>query len=78
MFIKELVIVPKCLKCGNELSFGTSKIPPVAPTANGPVSGLVADFSNQNSIVRMESMGATIDEAQEAWEEPNSYFYTFY
>ncbi len=66
--------MPHCLNCGNELTFGTSKIPPVAPAANGPISGLVADFQGDNSITSMESMGASIDEAQEAWENPRNFF----
>ncbi len=66
--------MPKCRNCGNEVSFGSSRIPPVAPTANGPISGLVANFDCGGSIVEMNSIGADIDTAQEAWEEPQEYF----
>lgn len=66
--------MPKCLECGNEESFGSLRIPPVAPTANGPISGLVADFDAEGYITEMESLNGDIDIAQEAWEKPAEYF----
>ncbi len=66
--------MPRCARCGNTLSFGSTYVPPVAPTANGPVSGLVADFDRDGYITEMESLGADLDTAQEAWESPEEYF----
>jgi len=49
-------------------------VPPVAPAANGPVSGLIANFDEQGYITEMESMGADLDTAQKAWERPVDFF----
>lgn len=70
--------MPKCKRCGNSISFGSAQVPPVAPTANGPISGLIADFDEDGYITEMESMGADIDTAQEAWEQPAEYFNVCY
>lgn len=70
--------MPRCLSCGNTTSFGSSQFPPAAPTANGPISSLMADFNDDNSINQMSTLGPSIDEAQEAWEAPRSYFDTCY
>ena len=66
--------MPRCAVCGNNLSFGSSAVPPAAPTANGPLSGLIADFNSQGYITEMDSLGAAMDIAQEAWENPDEYF----
>ncbi len=66
--------MPHCTRCGNAFSFGSSMIPPAALTANGPISGLVANFDRDGYITEMESTGADIDTAQEAWEKPNEFF----
>ena len=65
--------MPRCAVCGNTLSFGSSDVPPAAPTANGPISGLVANFDEEGYITEMESVGADLDTAQEAWEKPSEY-----
>ena len=66
--------MPRCARCGNTFSFGSVFVPPAAPAANGPVSGLVANFDVDGYITEMESMGADMDIAQEAWERPEEYF----
>lgn len=66
--------MPRCARCGNTLSFGSSLIPPAAPTANGLVSGLIANFDKDGYITEMEGAGTDIDTAQEAWERPGEYF----
>lgn len=66
--------MPKCLDCGNEESFGSKEIPGVAPTANGPITGLVANFDREGYISQIESMNGDIDLAQEAWERPQDFF----
>lgn len=66
--------MPKCLSCGNTVSFGSTAVSPAAPTANGPFSGLVANFDEKGYITDMESMGADLEAIQEAWEDPAEYF----
>lgn len=66
--------MPKCLRCGNHNDFGVMEIPSTAPTANGPVSGLMGHFSNSGELENMESMGASVDEVQDAFEHPERYF----
>lgn len=66
--------MPQCLDCGNEHSFGSTLIPPVAPTANGPISGILAEFDDNGYITEMTSVNGDIDIAQEAWENPKNYF----
>lgn len=66
--------MPKCLNCGNTLSFGSSAVPPAAPTANGPVSGIVANFDENGYITDMESLGADMEAIQEAWDHPAEFF----
>ncbi|MDA8235567.1 MAG: hypothetical protein M0Z31_12355 [Clostridia bacterium] len=66
--------MPRCMICGNTESFGSSKLEPVAPTANSIPTALLANFDNEGYIDNMENMGAQLDEAQEAWEEPEVYF----
>ncbi len=66
--------MPRCTRCGNTGSFGSSIIPPAAPTANGPAAGLVADFDHDGYITEMQSLGADLDTAQNAWESPREYF----
>lgn len=66
--------MPRCAKCGNTLSFGSSQVPPASLTANGPVSGLVADFDKAGYITEMESLTSDLDVVQEAWERPEEYF----
>lgn len=70
--------MPICKECKNTQSFGSSYFPPETPTANGPISGLMADFNGDGEITEMSTLGPTIDEAQEAWEEPRKYFDTCY
>lgn len=70
--------MPRCLNCGNELSFVSSRIEPVASTANGPASGIIADFDTEGYITEMESLNGDMDAAQEAWESPREYFDTCY
>lgn len=66
--------MPKCLNCGNLNDFGVMDIPTDPPTANGPISGLMGHFSNEGNLENMESMGASLEEAQEAFERPDRYF----
>ncbi len=66
--------MPRCARCGNTLSFGSSYVPSTAPTANGPVSGLVANFDNEGYITEMDSLTSDLNAVQEAWERPEEYF----
>lgn len=66
--------MPRCTRCGNDLSFGSQSVPPAAPTANGPVSGLIANFDEEGYITEIESLGADMNTTQDAWENPREYF----
>ena len=66
--------MPKCASCGNKLSFGSSYVPPSSPTANGPVSGLIADFDDDGLITEMESLTGDLKSVQEAWDNPSRFF----
>lgn len=70
--------MPRCARCGNTQTFGSSYVPPAAPTANGPVSGLIADFDKDGYISEMESLTSDLDSVQEAWERPVEYFNVCY
>jgi len=70
--------MPKCAECGNSYSFGSSGAPPAAPTANGPVSGLIANFDEDGYITEMDCLVNDLDMAQDAWETPEEYFDTCY
>jgi exonuclease VII small subunit len=39
---------------------------------------LIANFDDKGHITEMESIGADLDTAQEAWERPVDYFDTCY
>lgn len=65
--------MPRCKVCGNTHSFGSSKVDPIAPSANGPVSGMVGNFSS-DEIVSINSLGANKTLINEAAEQPQSYF----
>ncbi len=68
-------VMPQCLDCGNGTLFAASMIPSGAPWADGPVSGLVANFS-QGEVPLLENMGASHDIAREAFARPEAYFDT--
>lgn len=69
--------MPHCRHCGNSFSFGSSFFPPLAPTANGPISSLVANFQG-NELDNIESFGVEPFMYTKAWEEPQKYFDTCY
>lgn len=66
--------MPKCLNCGNHKEFGVMEIPSVAPTANGPISGLMGHFNDGGELENLESMGASLNQAQDAFEHPDRFF----
>ncbi|MEG6586332.1 hypothetical protein [Dendrosporobacter sp. 1207_IL3150] len=68
--------MPKCKVCGNTYSFGSSEVPPSAPTANGPVSGMIAQFNNQNDVVSVSSLGASKASITKAVDDPKQFFDT--
>ncbi|VBB08556.1 Hypothetical protein LUCI_3834 [Lucifera butyrica] len=65
--------MPRCRVCGNTSSFGSSRIPPPAQSANGPLSGLAGDF-NGNEIVRTRSLGADKQVTTAALDNPAAFF----
>lgn len=66
--------MPKCKVCGNTHSFGSSKIIPAAPSANGPVSAMVGDFDTESHIIRISSLGADKAAINAASRWPQEYF----
>lgn len=65
--------MPRCVKCGNMDSFGSSRLPNVTPWVNGAVSALVGNFSEEG-VKYMENTGTTWEASQEAYEHPERYF----
>jgi len=68
--------MPYCRKCGNRRLFAASSVSPAAPTANGPVSGLYADFAADGSLATITRMGAEKSTAKAAGANPAEYFDT--
>jgi len=66
--------MPRCKTCGNTRLFGTSKVPPAAPTANGPISGLTADFDPAGNITSITRLGAEKSTVRAATAQPREYF----
>jgi hypothetical protein len=65
--------MPKCLRCGNIRSFGSSRLPTKTPWVNGAPSALLGDFSGEK-IKYMENMGTSWEVSQEAFAHPEKYF----
>ncbi|MDR3592561.1 MAG: hypothetical protein P4N41_23130 [Negativicutes bacterium] len=66
--------MPRCKICGNSRLFGTSRVAPVAPTANGPISGLNADFDPAGNITSITRLGADKSAVRAATAQPREYF----
>ncbi|MEG6521071.1 hypothetical protein [Desulfotomaculum sp. 1211_IL3151] len=68
--------MPYCRRCGNCESLASSRFLPGSPTAAAPPYGLVGNFSQAGNLKTMECQGASLDDAQEAFEQPEIYFDT--
>ncbi len=68
--------MPTCRECGNSYSFGSSQVPPSAPTTNGLISGVIGQFNNQNKIVSINSLGASKASIRQAVDQPEAFFDT--
>jgi len=66
--------MPYCAHCGNNQSLASTIFPPGSDTAAAPPYGLVGNFDQDGCITTMECQGASLDDAQEAFEEPEKYF----
>jgi hypothetical protein len=66
--------MPRCKTCGNTRLFGASKVPPAAPTANGPISGMSADFDQAGNITSVTRLGAEKAAVRAATVQPRDYF----
>lgn len=66
--------MPVCKQCGNSRLFGSSKVPPAAPTANGPVSGLLGNFEPGGELATVSRVGADKKTARQAGVNPQEYF----
>ena len=65
--------MPRCLRCGNRESFGSSRLPNVTPWVNGAPSALVGNFSDEK-VRYLENMGASWEASEEAYAHPERYF----
>jgi hypothetical protein len=68
--------MPYCKDCGNSKYFTASQVSPVAPTATGPISGLVGKFDETGELVEMQAMGADEITRDAAAVNPVVYFDT--
>ncbi|MDO7786476.1 hypothetical protein [Desulforamulus aquiferis] len=66
--------MPYCRNCGNHESLASSQFAPSTETAAAPPWGLLANFNRNGQLTTMECQGASLDDAQEAFEEPEKYF----
>ncbi|MBP2649911.1 MAG: hypothetical protein H6Q74_736 [Firmicutes bacterium] len=66
--------MPYCKQCANSRLFGSSKVPPVAPTANGSISGMMGNFDVNGQIESIISMGADKKTLIAARVTPKEYF----
>jgi len=68
--------MPVCRSCGNRRMFGASRISPAAPTANGPMTGIIADFESNGELGTLTRMNTDRKEAARAAANPSEYFDT--
>ncbi|HAK74873.1 MAG TPA: hypothetical protein DCP36_17395 [Sporomusaceae bacterium] len=68
--------MPYCSHCGNSSQFESSKVPSVAPYANGPSSGVIGSFDSTGALIGMTRLGATKAFANAAAIQPEAYFDT--
>jgi hypothetical protein len=68
--------MPYCSNCGNSSRFESSKVPSVAPYANGPSSGVIGSFDSTGALTGMTRLGATKAIANAAAIQPEAYFDT--
>lgn len=66
--------MPFCNNCGNNESLASSQFPPSAETATAPPYGLLGNFNDVGRLTTMECQGASLDDAQVAFEQPEKYF----
>ncbi|MDR3560046.1 MAG: hypothetical protein P4N59_01205 [Negativicutes bacterium] len=66
--------MPYCKICHNARLFGSSKVPPAAPSANGPLSGLNADFDLAGKMTSVTRLGADKAAVRAATANPRDYF----
>lgn len=66
--------MPYCTNCGNSKSLASTIFPPASRVANAPPYGLLANFRADGFIDNMECQGASLEDAQAAFEEPMRYF----
>lgn len=65
--------MPYCRHCGNSRRFGSSRVPSPAPYANGPLSGLMADYDG-STLTGLTRLGADRAAQREAQRSPETYF----
>ncbi|CUH96360.1 hypothetical protein P22_2450 [Propionispora sp. 2/2-37] len=67
--------MPRCLDCGNTKSFVSSVVSPASQYANGPLSGLIADFADE-TLQQVTSLGADKKTINAANAKPQEFFDT--
>ena len=65
--------MPRCLKCGNSTHFNCSYITKNISCNIGIDSGLVG-FYNEENLINMENQGASFEDLNSAWINPQAYF----
>lgn len=68
--------MPVCRGCGNRRLFSSSKIPPAAPTANGPSSGVIGTFAADGQLETVTGIGTDGRHTAQATAHPRAYFDT--
>lgn len=63
-----------CKTCNNTRLFGSSKVPSVAPTANGSLSAMTGNFDPSGHIETITSLGADKKTLAAARKNPQEYF----
>ncbi|GAW91011.1 hypothetical protein [Calderihabitans maritimus] len=66
--------MPRCLRCGNTASFGSSSVPAAFPGVTGSVPGLIAVFDEKGSIRHVENRGLDHQRLQQVCQTPEAYF----
>jgi hypothetical protein len=66
--------MPHCRNCHNDRYFGSSKVPPAAPTANGLTSGMCANFAAGGAMRDITCLGADKKTIKNATKDPRDFF----
>jgi hypothetical protein len=68
-----MIILPLCLRCGNNKSFASSHLPNKTPWVNGSISSLMGNFDGED-IRYFENLGILSTTSKKAFEHHERYF----